>query len=85
MGYIAVTHASITNWEYMDVIRIYADPKCSTRLESSIKTIDLILDGRIFAPRIKALFGLAGLKHDEDFVAVLEVSSSDEYRVEAHN
>ncbi|KAF8228544.1 peptidase S28 [Tricholoma matsutake] len=68
----AVTHAAITNWQYMDVIRIYADPKCSAHLENSIKAIDFILDQRIFSSRLKALFGLAGLEHDEDFVSVLE-------------
>jgi hypothetical protein len=81
---IAVTHASITNWEYMDVIRKYADPKCSLRLQSTIKTIDVILDGRILTPRLKALFGLAGLEHDDDFVAVLEASSSGD-RAHMHN
>jgi hypothetical protein len=78
---IAVVHAAITNWQYMDVIRIYAEPKCSSHIENSIKTIDLILDHRVLSSRIKALFGLAGLEHDDDFVAVLEVRSSRKYHV----
>lgn len=57
----------------MEVIRVSADPKCALHLENSINAIDLILDQRIFSSRLKALFGLKGLKHDEDFVSVLEV------------
>jgi len=68
----AVTHAAITNWQYMDVIRVYADPKCSSHLVNSINAIDLILDAHVFTPRLKALFGLEGLQHDVDFVSVLE-------------
>ncbi|KAG5653760.1 hypothetical protein H0H81_010847 [Sphagnurus paluster] len=68
----AVTHAALSNWEYMEVIRLAADPKCSSHLENSIKTIDQILDHRIFVGRLKALFGLKDLEHDEDFVALLE-------------
>ncbi|KAJ7143549.1 serine carboxypeptidase S28-domain-containing protein, partial [Mycena crocata] len=67
-----VTHASIVNWEYMEIIRTAADPICSAHLENSIKTIDSILStGRLTRP-LKALFGLSDLKHDEDFVSVIE-------------
>ncbi|KAF8236003.1 hypothetical protein L208DRAFT_1253713 [Tricholoma matsutake] len=68
----SITHAAITNWQYMDFICIYADPKCSAHLENSIKAIDFILDQHIFSSCLKALFGLAGLEDDEDFVSVLE-------------
>lgn len=67
----AVTHASLTNWEYMEVIRLAAERKCSLHLEHAISTIDTILDHPVLAPIIKALFGLMDLKHDEDFVALL--------------
>lgn len=60
----------------MDVIRIYADPRCSSHLVNSIRAIDYILDARVFTHHLKALFGLEGLQHDVDFVAVLEVRSS---------
>lgn len=60
----------------MDVIRVYADPKCSSHLVNSIKAIDYILDAHIFTPLLKALFGLENLQHDEDFVSVLVVRSS---------
>ncbi|RDB14917.1 putative extracellular serine carboxypeptidase [Hypsizygus marmoreus] len=68
----AVTHAALTNWEYMEVIRRAADPKCSSHLESSIVTIDNFLDHRVFAKPLKALFGLKNLTHDDDFVSLIE-------------
>lgn len=68
-----VTHASIVNWEYMEIIRKAADPKCSAHLENAVQTIDSILSsGRLSRP-LKALFGLADLRHDEDFASVIEV------------
>lgn len=79
----AVTHATIENWEYMEIIRNAADPKCSAHLEKSIRTIDRILavpQGGI-KRRLKGLFGVADLEHDEDFVSLIEVSLplSDQY------
>ncbi|KAJ4482389.1 serine carboxypeptidase S28-domain-containing protein [Lentinula aciculospora] len=68
----AVTHAAIINWEYMDIIRRYADPTCSTHLQKSIGTIDSILDRRVLSTPLKALFGVHGLKHDVDFVSLIE-------------
>ncbi|KAF9061459.1 serine carboxypeptidase S28-domain-containing protein [Rhodocollybia butyracea] len=68
----AVTHASITNWEYMDIIRRFADPTCSEHLQKSIETIDIILDHQVLSKPLKALFGIHGLQHDTDFVSVVE-------------
>jgi len=68
-----VTHAVITSWEYMDVIRLVADPKCSSNLVNSIATIDRLLRlDRLRGP-LKRLFGLGGLESDQDFVSVLTV------------
>ncbi|KAJ3799815.1 serine carboxypeptidase S28-domain-containing protein [Lentinula aff. detonsa] len=74
----AVTHAAIINWEYMDIIRRYADPVCSTHLQESIKTIDSILDHRVLSTPLKALFGVHGLQHDVDFVSLIEVANKHE-------
>jgi hypothetical protein len=57
----------------MEVIRRAADPKCASSLENSIETIDAILAHRRLKWPLKALFGLADLEHDEDFVSVIEV------------
>ncbi|KAG6853090.1 hypothetical protein C0991_006984 [Blastosporella zonata] len=67
----AVTHAALSNWEYMEVIRRAADEKCSSHLENSIVTIDHILDQPHFRSLLKGLFGLKDLEHDEDFVSLL--------------
>ncbi|PSR83862.1 hypothetical protein PHLCEN_2v5571 [Hermanssonia centrifuga] len=68
----AVTHASIENWEYMEIIRNAADPKCSAHLEKSIKTIDSLLAVPRLKRQLKGLFGLADLEHDEDFASLIE-------------
>ncbi|KAI0670867.1 peptidase S28 [Trametes maxima] len=67
-----VTHASLENWEYMEIIRRAADPKCSHNLQTSIQIIDALLDIPITRKPLKALFGLAELEHDEDFASLLE-------------
>ncbi|THU97122.1 peptidase S28 [Dendrothele bispora CBS 962.96] len=71
----AVTHAAISNWEYMDVIRKAADPTCSKHLQNSVETIDAILahdTHGLLAKPLKALFGIHDLKHDVDFVSLIE-------------
>jgi hypothetical protein len=78
----AVTHAALSNWEYMDIIRQYAPSQCSDHLVNSIKTIDHILIGSNGIPGggkwakwgLKKVFGLEGLSRDEDFAGVIEVS-----------
>jgi hypothetical protein len=71
---LAVTHAALSNWEYMEVIRRAADPKCSKNVESAIGTIDALLHTPFRIP-LKSLFGLASLESDEDFVSLLQVST----------
>ena len=73
---LAVTHASLENWEYMEIIRKAADPKCSSHLEKSIQTIDTILAIPHLKKHLKGLFGLADLKHDEDFASLIEVKQN---------
>ena len=71
--FLAVTHAVLTNWEYMDVIRLAADSKCSSILVNSINTIDSLLKVNTLRVPLKKLFGLGGLASDQDFVSVLTV------------
>ncbi|KAH9922863.1 peptidase S28 [Epithele typhae] len=67
-----VTHASLENWEYMEIIRKAADLKCSGNLQLSIQIIDSMLGKPVAGNAIKGLFGLAGLEHDEDFASLVE-------------
>lgn len=65
----------LENWQYMEVIRTAADPKCSRRLQEAIKTIDLLLETPLTARLIKSEFGLPDLEHNEDFASLLQVCS----------
>ncbi|TFK89724.1 peptidase S28 [Polyporus arcularius HHB13444] len=67
-----VTHASIENWEYMDIIRRAADRVCSGNLQVSVELIDSLLSNPLTRTAIKSLFGVAALEHDEDFVSLIE-------------
>lgn len=69
----AVTHADLSNWEYYDVIRQAADPRCSANILSAIETIDILLEDPNVKDSVKDLFGLKNLKHDDDFASVLGV------------
>jgi hypothetical protein len=71
-----VTHAALKSWEYMDVIRLAADSKCSANLVKSIATIDGMLKVNYMRGPLKKLFGLGGLKSDQDFASVLTVCPS---------
>jgi hypothetical protein len=57
----------------MDVIRLAADPICSSNLVNSIATIDKLLKYGPLRGQLKNLFGLAGLESDQDFVSALAV------------
>ncbi|THH11148.1 hypothetical protein EW145_g846 [Phellinidium pouzarii] len=67
-----VTHATLELWEYMDVIRRAADPQCAEHLVKSISAIDHVLLHQPYLSKpLKALFGLAGLEHNDDFASLL--------------
>ncbi|KAI0059615.1 peptidase S28 [Artomyces pyxidatus] len=65
----AVTHAALSNWEYMDVIRLAADPVCSANLVRSIEVVDSLLQNPQTHNLVKGLFNLTGLESDQDFVS----------------
>ncbi|PIL22459.1 hypothetical protein GSI_15147 [Ganoderma sinense ZZ0214-1] len=67
-----VTHASLENWEYMEIIRRAADIKCSGNIQLTVEIVDSLIGNPITSRAIKALFGLAGLEHNEDFASILE-------------
>ena len=71
----AVTHATLYNWEYTDIIRNYTTPECREALEISIGVVDKLLSKDVTRSWVKGLFGLRGLRQDQDFVSVLEVQS----------
>lgn len=72
--YSGVTHATLSVWEYYEVIRKAADPTCSAHIENAIMTIDTLLQIPYLKDAVKGLFGLRELEQDDDFASVLEVS-----------
>ncbi|KAG7088068.1 hypothetical protein E1B28_012099 [Marasmius oreades] len=66
-----VTHAALSNWEYMDVIRLAANATCSRNLVGSVKRIDAILAKGTQTAALKKQFGITDLKHDVDFVSLI--------------
>ncbi|TRM64169.1 serine carboxypeptidase S28-domain-containing protein [Schizophyllum amplum] len=67
-----VTHAILEDWEYMNTIRKAAPANCSEGLQNSIQTIDSVLgEGGQAAEDLKALFGLQGLQHNDDFGSII--------------
>jgi len=66
-----VVHATINNWEYMDIIRTAAPPVCSELIQSSMAHIDTLIVNPVSRLPLKTLFGLQGIQHDDDFVSVV--------------
>lgn len=67
----AVTHAAVDYSDYFEVIRRTANQTCIAHIVSAVQTIDKLLDNPLLATPLKALFGLAGLQHDDDFASLL--------------
>ena len=67
-----VTHASISLWQYFDVVR-NAAPHCSPVLVDAIRSINIALSRPDLNIHLKRLFGLEGLA-DDDFASLLTVS-----------
>lgn len=73
----AVVHASVSYWEYYDLIRNYTPVACRDAIENTVKTVDWLLDFSAFTRKwVKHLFGLEGLRDDGDFGSVLIVGLS---------
>ncbi|KAH9967739.1 hypothetical protein BGW80DRAFT_1254536 [Lactifluus volemus] len=75
--YYGVTHAVLTNWEYTNIIRLAAEPICSSNLVNSISMIDSLLKLGPLRGRLKPLFGLGELESDKDFASALEDQNWD--------
>lgn len=69
----AVTHATLSNWEYYDIIRQAADPNCIAHIENAVQTLDVLLEVPYLNSYVKGLFGLQDLKQDDDFMSVIEI------------
>ena len=68
-----VTHATLTDWRYSDIIRQYAPQACVARIEKAIDEVDTLLADNKTNGAIKAVFGLSGLSYNPDFASLLSV------------
>lgn len=68
-----VTHATLTDWRYADIIRQYAPQACIARIEKAIDEVDTFLADNKTSGAIKAVFGLGEVSYNPDFASVLLV------------
>lgn len=68
-----VTHATVVDWRYPDLIRQYAAPACVARIEKAIAEVDSLLASNKTSGAIKAVFGLSGISYNADFASLLSV------------
>ena len=68
-----VTHATVVDWRYPDLIRQYAAPACVARIEKAIAEVDSLLTSNKTSGAIKAVFGLGGISYNPDFASLLSV------------
>ncbi|PIL30738.1 hypothetical protein GSI_06906 [Ganoderma sinense ZZ0214-1] len=67
-----VTHATIVDWRYMDLVRQYATPQaCVARVQQAVAEVDSFLASNTTSAAIKAVFGLSGISYDPDFASLL--------------
>ena len=69
-----VTHATVVDWRYFDIIRQYAPQDCMAQVVKAIDEVDRLLErSNKTRNAVKALFGLSGLSYDPDFASLLSV------------
>ncbi|KAI0735846.1 peptidase S28 [Earliella scabrosa] len=67
-----VTHATVVDWRYFDIIRQYAPQDCMAQVVKAIDEVDRLLErSNKTRNAVKALFGLSGLSYDPDFASLL--------------
>ncbi|CCU81248.1 unnamed protein product [Blumeria hordei] len=61
-------------WAYFEPIRVYADQKCVSNTQKLINVIDNIILGQndqTLTIRLKNVFGLPNVTHDDDFASII--------------
>ncbi|KAI0656771.1 peptidase S28 [Cubamyces menziesii] len=68
-----VTHATLDDWRYFDIIRQYAPASCIAQVEKTIDEVDAFITSPKAETRhaIKAVFGLQNITYDPDFASLL--------------
>ena len=69
-----VTHATVVDWRYADLVRQHATPRaCIARIETAVAEVDALLANNGTKAPIKAVFGLSGVSYDPDFASLVSV------------
>lgn len=69
-----VTYATISNWQYYDIIRQFASPACVKQIETAVEEFDdLLTKSNATKQAIQALYGLPNVTHSADVGSVLAV------------
>ncbi|OBZ72031.1 putative serine protease EDA2 [Grifola frondosa] len=66
-----VTHATLDDWRYYDIIRQYAPSDCMAQVVKSIVEFDDLIANPSTHHAVKALFGLPNVTHDADVASIL--------------
>ena len=73
-----VVYATVSDWQYMDIIRQFAPANCVKQLEIAVEEVDnLLLRSNATRRAIKALYGLPNVTHDADVGSLLSVSRNN--------
>lgn len=80
-----VTYATISDWEYFDIIRQFAPSNCVKQLETAVEEFDDLISNPKTRQTIKALYGLPNVTHDADVGSLLSVSCTHTTPIHRHS
>ncbi|RDX51519.1 peptidase S28 [Lentinus brumalis] len=66
-----VTHATVVDWRYFDIIRQFAPADCVAQVQKTIYEFDALIANKKTRDAIKAVFGLSGVSYDPDVASLL--------------
>ncbi len=70
-----VVYATVSDWQYMDIIRQFAPANCVKQLEVAVEEFDDLLEkSNTTRQAIKTLYGLPNVTHDADVASLISVS-----------
>ncbi|KAI0804685.1 peptidase S28 [Irpex lacteus] len=73
-----VVYASVSDWQYMDIIRQFAPADCVKQLEVAVEEFDDLLEkSNTTRQAIKALYGLPNVTHDADVASLISAPLGD--------
>lgn len=72
-----VVQASLSDWQYMDIIRQFAPADCVAQIQTAVLEFDkLIVQSNATQDAIKELYGVPDVSHIQDVASLLSVCPS---------